>query len=48
MLDQLAELREQIENDLRVATAIEDNEYHLQGLNAVESLIDYLQGTYAE
>lgn len=42
MLNQLNALKEQIEKDLRVATDPEDNQYHLEGLNAVEALIEYL------
>lgn len=44
MLDQLHALKTQIEADLRVATDPEDNQYHLEGLNAVEALLQYLEG----
>lgn len=39
---ELAELKAQIEADLRVAGDPEDNEFHLKGLDAVEALIQYL------
>jgi hypothetical protein len=42
MIDKLIELKAQIERDLRVAADPEDNESHLQALNATELLIDYL------
>lgn len=42
MIEQLLTLREQIVKDLTVATSPEDNEYHLEGLDAVEALIEYL------
>lgn len=42
MLEQLQDLKAQIERDLKVATSPEDNEYHLQGLDAVDALINYL------
>ena len=38
----LESLKEQIERDLKVSTAPEDNEYHLAGLEAVEALLEYL------
>jgi hypothetical protein len=44
MLNQLNELKAQIERDLSVATSPDDNAYHLQGLDAVESLIGYVTG----
>jgi hypothetical protein len=44
MLNELNELKAQIERDLQVATSPEDNAYHLQGLSAVESLIGYVTG----
>lgn len=38
----LEQLKAQIEADLKVASDIESNQYHLQGLEAVEALLDYL------
>lgn len=42
MMQQLLELKTQIEKDVKVSTSVEDNFYHLQGLDAVEALIEYL------
>ena len=42
-LDLLVELEDQIKKDLKVCADPEDNEWHLQALTAVETLIDYLK-----
>jgi hypothetical protein len=42
MLDNLIDLKAQIEGDLRVSTSIEDNLAHLEALDSVEYLIEYL------
>jgi hypothetical protein len=41
----LEQLREQIDKDRKVTGDVEDNLYHQAGLNAVEQLIAYLNGT---
>lgn len=42
MLEQLHDLKAQIERDLKVSSNEEDYLYHTKGLDAVEALIDYL------